>query len=96
MREVQVKGSKNSSQIFVGDCLPALANKIPSEKVVIISDTRVHELYSAIFPKCPVIKIGQGEEHKSLETLQSVVNQLLDIHLSIFLEYFYNISKPTK
>jgi 3-dehydroquinate synthase len=59
--------------------LAGLQTYLPAEKVVIITDTKVWELYGNKFPAYPVIKIGRGEKIKTIDTVQQIYAELLDL-----------------
>ena len=79
MIKVEIQGADKSSDILVGEMLENLANYIPSENVVIITDENVSKYYLDKFPKFNVITIGTGEGVKTLDTASDIYQQLLDM-----------------
>ena len=77
MYTLEVQGSTGHSSILVGERLAALSGYIPTERVVIITDTNVWNLYGHAFPKHPVIQIGMGEDVKTIATVQRIYAELL-------------------
>ena len=79
MIKVEIQGADKSSDILVGEMLENLADYIPSENVVIITDENVSKYYLDKFPKFNVITIGTGEGVKTLDTASDIYQQLLDM-----------------
>ena len=79
MIKVEIQGADKSSDILVGEMLENLADYIPSENVVIITDENVSKYYLEKFPKFNVITIGTGEGVKTLDTASDIYQQLLDM-----------------
>lgn len=77
IKEVMIKGLNRDSKIVIGGSLDKLGGYIPKSNVIIITDERVHELYSSRFPDFPVIRIKSGEELKNLGTIEFIYSQLL-------------------
>ena len=78
MKTVTVKGGDRTSRILVGESLANLARYCPANSVI-VTDERVGGLYGSIFPPFPVITIGQGEEEKTVRTVESIWERLLDL-----------------
>ncbi len=78
MRTLEINGITGSSKIMVGEKLANLANYIPAEKFIIITDKNVGRIYKKDFPQCEVIEIATGEKIKNLDTLQYIYGKLLD------------------
>ncbi|MBU1195385.1 MAG: 3-dehydroquinate synthase [Proteobacteria bacterium] len=79
MKTFQVKGENRLSSIHVGERLENLKNYLPGTQVVIITDVNIKKEYGDIFPDVPVITIGTGEKIKTLETVESILKQLIDL-----------------
>jgi len=77
MYKLEVQGSTGHTKISIGERLAVLDEYIPTERVVIITDTNVWNLYGHTFLKYPVVKIGMGEEIKTIETVQQIYTELL-------------------
>ncbi len=50
MYRLEVHGGTGHSSILVGERLAALGEYLPAERVVIITDTNVWDLYGKMFP----------------------------------------------
>lgn len=79
MTKFEIKGAQSNSQILIGENLSNVSKYLPSEKVVIITDTNVKDLYKEQFPNFPVIEIGMGEKIKTLETVEQIYCRLVDM-----------------
>ncbi len=79
MKTIDIKGIQTSSSILIGEKLDSLQTYVPPGKAVIITDTNVREYYAAQFPPYPVIEIGLGESNKTLDTVESIYRQLLEV-----------------
>ncbi len=80
MKKLDITGRNGSSCLAIGERLENLGTYIP-EQAVIITDSRVRSLYGDQFPACPVIEIGQGETIKTLETVQTIFQRLVDLEV---------------
>ena len=81
MKSIQIKGETGSSRILIGESLNSFPDYLPQNKCAIITDTNVRKYYQGQFPAFPVIEIGTGEEIKTLETVQSIYEQLMEHEL---------------
>ena len=81
MAVIEIDGGTGKSAILIGASWEALEDRILADRTVIISDATVQKLYGERFPLCPVIAMGQGEAHKTLDTVQKIYRQLLDLGL---------------
>ncbi|MCG6893583.1 MAG: 3-dehydroquinate synthase [Desulfobacteraceae bacterium] len=79
MKKVDVRGSTGSSVILVGENLENLHRYLPDGRCVILTDTRVQELYGRRFPAVDVIAVGTGEGIKTLETVREVYDRLVSL-----------------
>ncbi len=78
MKTLEINGTTGRSQILVGERLHNLKKYIPSEKLIIITDTNVAKLYKKDFPKSNCIEIATGEKNKNLKTIRSIYEQLVN------------------
>jgi 3-dehydroquinate synthase len=78
VKTLEIHGSTGDSTILIGERLRNLRKYIPSEKVVIITDTNVRHCYLKDLPSCEVIEIGTGENIKNLATVQTIYGKLVD------------------
>ncbi|MBF0228524.1 MAG: 3-dehydroquinate synthase [Desulfamplus sp.] len=86
---IEVKGSQGVSRIYVGELLKNVSKYLPKGKrCVIITDHNVKFYYENDFPslpngssstKIPVITISTGEEIKTLQTVEMIFRELIDI-----------------
>jgi 3-dehydroquinate synthase len=79
MKKLLVKGAFGSSQIFVGESIGNLSQYIDPHRTVIITDNTVGGHYGKQLPDCPIITIGTGEKIKTLETVATIFQQLVDL-----------------
>ncbi|MEW6674240.1 MAG: 3-dehydroquinate synthase [Thermodesulfobacteriota bacterium] len=80
MKRLEISAKTGQSTILVGEKLLNIFRYIPpSEKVVVITDTHVGELYHKQFPRGETIRIGTGEAIKNMETVQQIYRQLVAI-----------------
>ena len=77
MKKFTIEAGSGTSAILMGESLNHLDQYISTEKTVIITDYNVWQLYSNAFPDCEVIRIGTGEGIKTLETVESLYDELL-------------------
>ncbi|MFP4630326.1 MAG: 3-dehydroquinate synthase, partial [Desulfohalobiaceae bacterium] len=78
MRRLDVQGASGTSRILIGQgLLEDLPRQADQEEMVVITDQRVAGLYQERFPTVPLIIIPQGEEHKTLDTVQHIYQELL-------------------
>lgn len=79
MKKLMVRGASGTSRILVGESIDNLSRYIEPRRTVIITDSVVDGLYRERLPRCPVITIGQGESIKTLQTVASIFEQLVDL-----------------
>ena len=79
MKTITIKGSTGDSTIFIGESLKNLSHYLPSGNVIIITDTNVWKLYGKGFPPFDVIQIGTGEEVKTLRTVETIYDRLIQL-----------------
>lgn len=79
MGKLEIYGNTGDSTVLIGESLRSLEQYIPSEKVVIITDTNVRRHYQKDFPSCEVIEIGNGEQVKNLDSVKKICLRLMDM-----------------
>ena len=79
MGKLEIHGSTGDSTVLIGESLRSLEKYIPSEKVLVITDTNVRRHYQKDFPSCEVIEIGTGEVIKNLDTVRKICQRLMDM-----------------
>ncbi len=78
MKKVTIKGSKDISNILIGESLKNLNAYLPDTHIVIITDTNVSKYYCKYFPKkADLITIGTGEKIKTIDTVMHIFQKLL-------------------
>ena len=78
MRKITIEGNSNS-EIIIGEKLANIAKYLPDSKLIIITDNNLNKLYSNNFPEAPVIEIGTGEQIKTLQTVDFIINKLIEL-----------------
>jgi 3-dehydroquinate synthase len=67
-----------TSSILIGENIENLSNYLNAEKIFILTNSSILDLYSDIFPpKATVITMPAGETHKNLNTVLETVRQLI-------------------
>ncbi|OQY55650.1 MAG: 3-dehydroquinate synthase [Desulfobacteraceae bacterium 4572_88] len=79
MKTLEIQGGTGHSSILVGERFENLAQHVPSESAIIITDSNVSRHYRDAFPPWEVIEIGTGETIKTLETVHDIYARLVDI-----------------
>jgi 3-dehydroquinate synthase len=80
VKTLGIQGSQGQSDIHVGESLDRLEQYIPADRhTIIITDSVVHDLYGNRFPKGDVISIGTGEKIKTLATIETIMDQLIQL-----------------
>ncbi|RLD49006.1 MAG: 3-dehydroquinate synthase [Bacteroidetes bacterium] len=74
-----IKGKKSESKIILGEKLKNINKYLPNKRVIVITDVVVNKLYGDKFNNFDVIEIGLGEKNKTLQTIENIIEQLLDV-----------------
>ncbi len=77
MKTVQIKGGTGDTVISVGESIDSLHRYVAVENTIVITDTRIADIYGKRFPPCKIITIGMGESVKNLTTVENIYRQLL-------------------
>ncbi len=87
MKQIDIQGHAGYSRIFVGERLSNLNAYLDQKRVIIITDENVARFYQKSFPEAQVIRIGTGEGVKTIETLEGIYRQLIELEAdrSVFL-----------
>lgn len=87
MKTLQISGQTGHSTIFVGESIENAVKHLPDTRVVIITDENVRRIYSDRFPEGEIITIGTGESIKTLDTIGSIYERLVELQAdrSVFL-----------
>lgn len=78
MQKITITAGTAQSDILLGESLKNVSRYLPAGKTVIVTDEYVESLYGKDFPEVPVIKIGRGEQIKTLETLKDIYDKFLE------------------
>ena len=78
MATLTIRTRSGKSEIYIGKSLRKLAQHINPDKTILICDKKVHGLYSVALPSCPVIEVADGENSKTLDTINSIYRQLIE------------------
>lgn len=78
MKKITITTESKISKILIGEKLQNLGKYLPTGKTIIITDDNIRKLYGHILQSYPVISIGLGEKHKTLETLTRIFDMLVE------------------
>lgn len=83
MKQLEIHSSIGNSKILIGESINNVSKYLPEKKKkVIITDSNVRKLYGHQFPQnIPVIEIGTGETHKTLDTIGVIIGKMLELEL---------------
>ena len=79
MKVHQIQGITGTSTIMTGERLQNVETYLPSENVIILTDTNAKKYHRTHFPPGEVITIGSGEGVKNLDTVQDIYTGLLEL-----------------
>ena len=65
------------SRVYIGNAEQLLKELLPSKRIVIISDSNIDRTHHDLIAPYEHILIGQGEQAKSLATLEDIFRQLI-------------------
>ena len=76
MKVITVEAESKPSRILIGESLSNVLKYIKDRKTIILTDSNIIKYYKEKFPqKIPVIEMGLGEKHKTLETLDFIMGK---------------------
>jgi 3-dehydroquinate synthase len=78
METLVVHGCGQDSVITVGERHPNIAAYFPHEKVFVVTDRQVRQLYPEFFGTCEPFVVGGGEQYKTLDTVALIYEKLLE------------------
>jgi 3-dehydroquinate synthase len=84
MKTINIQTDSGISRILIGEKLQNLPKYLPGGKTIIITDDNILKYYHSVLPDFPVITIGKGEKNKTLETVQFIFDQLLELEADRF------------
>ncbi|MDR2129682.1 MAG: 3-dehydroquinate synthase [Odoribacteraceae bacterium] len=67
----------HGSQILVGESAGICSRYLPAARVIVITNPVVRSLHGGMFPTGDIIEIGDGEEYKTLETIDFITEKLI-------------------
>lgn len=70
---------KQRSEICVGSLADNLERLLPEGRVVVITDANIDRLYHPVVERFEHIIIGNGETNKTLQTVDNIYRQLMDM-----------------
>ncbi len=70
---------KSSSDVSVVRGIDTLKDKLPKGRVIVITDHNLDHLYGSEFADYERIVIGEGEQNKTLATVESIYQQLIEL-----------------
>lgn len=73
---------ERSVHIYYGTSFKSLKDLLPSSDVFIITDNNVYQLYKELMDSFPMIVIDPGERSKQSVTIQTILDKMLELHLS--------------
>jgi 3-dehydroquinate synthase len=79
MKNINIQTDTKLSRIIIGESIHNLTNYIPHGKTIIITDDNIVKFYKASLPSYPIITIGIGEAHKTMETLTYIFDRLIEL-----------------
>jgi len=77
VKTITIPTNSHTSRILIGERIENLTQYLPQGKCIIIADDNILRHYTTALPPFPVISIGIGERHKTLETLQVIFDGLV-------------------
>ena len=81
MKTLTIHGTQGDSQILIGESFRNFKKYLPTEQVVVITDTNVNRLYGKYFADYPIIEIGLGEKSKTLATISDIIGRMLELKI---------------
>ncbi len=70
---------KNSSDVCVVNSLEILPTLLPKARVVVITDHNLERLYPEVIAPYEHIVIGEGEQNKTLATMEKIYTELIEM-----------------
>jgi 3-dehydroquinate synthase len=79
VQEITLHTSGRLSRLLVGQSHDQLDRYLPEGKTVMITDDHLWDLYPALFKGKPTIRMGTGEKVKTLQTVEKIYRELIDL-----------------
>ena len=67
------------SRVYIGCVEPLLSELLPDKRVIVISDSNIDRTHHDLIANYEHILIGQGEQAKSLTTLDDIYRKLIEL-----------------
>lgn len=82
MQKLYIKTGTGESNIYLGETIENLKQYLPlDKKVVIITDEHILKFYSDQLKGYPIVQIGLGEKHKTLQTLEEIFDEFVRLEV---------------
>jgi len=81
LKTIEIHGQTGISKIAVGESLKNVEKYTRGTKTVIITDENLNHFYNLQFPLWDVIIIGTGEKVKTLETVEYIYKNLVELEI---------------
>jgi 3-dehydroquinate synthase len=82
MEDIVIRVSTGTSRVIFNDSFRNYKKYIPpGKKIVVITNNTIANLYPDLFADIPVIIIGEGEKHKTMQTLELIFNEFLKLNV---------------
>jgi 3-dehydroquinate synthase len=79
MKILTVNAESKISSILIGEHLSNVMQYVKGRKIIILTDSNILRYYRTRLPKeVPVIEMGLGEKNKSLSTVDSIIDKLVE------------------
>ncbi len=79
MKEIVYHFSGKKVTYYLGKPFPEFCHIVPTEKCILITDETIHRFHPEKFAGYRTIVIPAGEEHKSQQTADNIISQLIDL-----------------
>ncbi len=79
VKRIEISGQTGDCVISIGERLENLSSYLPDTRFFIVTDRNVYKLYGDRFPDAETIKIGCGEQVKTLETVSMIYERLVSL-----------------
>ncbi len=80
MEKLTIKGAQSDSMLLIGESFKNFKTYLPNKQVIVLIDDKVRGLYGDSFNEYHIIEIGQTERIKTLSTVDSIIEQLIELN----------------
>ena len=81
MRVLEIKGKTGETKIVLGESASEVPKYAQGGEIVLVMDERVRALHGEKFKGMRIVEIGEGEEAKTLESVQLLYGKFLELGL---------------